>query len=210
MSDSSRLLLFTRFPEAGRCKTRLIPALGAEGATRLQRLLTEKIVVEALSVQDAGLGSLTVHHDGATSEEMASWLGPLPYVAQVQGNLGRRMEAAFDHAFAAGAPAAILFGSDIPDLDAAILGQALTSLNAAPVVIGPTLDGGYYLIGVTASSAARTLPLLFTDIAWSTPEVLPATLDRLHREKITHILLPELHDIDTPADLSLARVKGLL
>lgn len=209
MPPPASLLLFTRYPEAGQCKTRLIPALGAEGAAQLHRRLTERMVGEAMAVQDAGLGTLNVHHHGATTKKMVAWLGSLPYVAQVEGDLGRRMAVAFSQSFAIGSPKALLFGSDIPNLDAALLIQALRALEEASVVIGPSDDGGYYLIGLKAS-AAHHLALLFTDIAWSTEAVLASTLDRLRRHGIPFTLLPQLSDIDTPDDLALVRAKGLL
>ena len=205
------LLLFTRYPEAGRCKTRLIPALGAEGAAQLHRRLTERMVGEAIAVEEAGLGTLIVHHHGASEEEMVAWLGSHPYVAQVEGELGWRMAAAFSQTFANGASQALLFGSDIPDLNAALLRQALQALAEAAVVIGPTFDGGYYLIGIKASAAHHhLLELLFTDIAWSTAQVLATTLERLRRQAIPFALLPTLQDIDTPDDLALVSTKGLL
>ena len=210
MPRAPRLLLFTRYPEAGRCKTRLIPVLGPQGAAQLQRRMTERLVAEAISVQAAGLGLLSIHHHGASEEEMAAWLGPLPFVPQVEGDLGRRMAAAFAHAFAGEATAAVLFGSDIPDLDGGLLRQALAALEEVPVVIGPTRDGGYYLIGLTAAAFPQLPPLLFTDIAWSTEEVLATTRERLRRQGIAHTLLEELADVDTPDGLPLARAKGLL
>jgi hypothetical protein len=120
------------------------------------------------------------------------------------------MAAAFTIAFTEGAKAAILFGTDIPDLGSNMLRRALTTLENGAAVIGPTLDGGYYLIGITASSAAQALPLLFTDIAWSTTRVMETTLDRLRLGRLDYALLPELRDIDTPEDLFLARAHGLL
>lgn len=210
MTALPRLLLFTRYAQAGQCKTRLIPALGKEGAASLQQRLTERMVGEALTLQNEQVADLAVHYYGASAEKMAAWLGPLSFFAQPEGDLGQRMAAAFTAAFAGGAMAAILFGTDIPDLGRTILRQALTALEDVPTVIGPTLDGGYYLIGLTASAAAQALPLLFNDIPWSTSLVLTTTLDRLRHARLTFSLLPELRDIDTPEDLFLARAHGLL
>lgn len=210
MAALPRLLLFTRYAQAGRCKTRLIPVLGPQGAARLQRRLTERMVNEAITLQNEHVADLAIHYHGASAEMMTAWLGPLSFFPQPEGDLGQRMAAAFTTAFAEGAKAAILFGTDIPDLGSTILRQALTALKNGAAVIGPTLDGGYYLIGITASSAAQALPLLFADIPWSTTRVLTTTLDRLRRANLAFSLLPELRDIDTPEDLHLARAHGLL
>jgi uncharacterized protein len=210
MTALPRLLLFTRYAQAGQCKTRLIPALGSQGAAKLHQHLTERMVEEAITLQNEHIADLTIHYHGASGETMAAWLGPLSFYPQPEGDLGQRMATAFSTAFAEGAPAAILFGTDIPDLSNAILRQALTTLEDVSTVIGPTLDGGYYLIGLTASSAAQALPLLFADIPWSTSFVLATTLDRLRQAHLTFFLLPKLQDIDTPEDLFLARAHGLL
>lgn len=210
MTALPRLLLFTRSAQAGQCKTRLIPALGPQGAARLQQRLTERMVDEAITLQNDQIADLRVHYYGASVETMMAWLGPLSFFAQPEGDLGQRMAAAFTSAFAEGAKAAILFGTDIPGLGSAILRQALTALENVPAVIGPTLDGGYYLIGLTAPSAAQALPLLFADIPWSTTQVLATTLVRLRQGRLDYTLLPELQDIDTPDDLCLARAHGLL
>lgn len=210
MTALPRLLLFTRYAQAGRCKTRLIPALGPQGAAKLHQRLTERMVGEAITLQNEQVAGLAIHYHGAVEETMSAWLGPLSFYPQPEGDLGQRMAAAFSTSFAEGAQAAILFGTDIPDLGSTILRQALTALENVAVVIGPTLDGGYYLIGLTASSTAQALPLLFADIPWSTSRVLATTLDRLRHARLTFSLLPELRDIDTPEDLFLARAHGLL
>jgi len=210
MTCRDQLLLFTRYPEAGLCKTRLIPELGADGAARLQRLLTEKIISQAdILVENADI-ELVVHYSGGSREKMTSWLGPLAYAAQVDGDLGRRMQAAFVHAFAGGAGKAVLVGCDIPDLSAALLAEAFTALQTAKVVIGPSRDGGYYLVGIHADAADRLYPLLFEGIVWSTPEVFATTRRRLADAAFCPTVLPVLHDNDTPEDLALARAQGLL
>jgi uncharacterized protein len=210
MTALPRLLLFTRYAQAGRCKTRLIPVLGPQEAARLQQRLTERMVDEAITLQNEHVADLAIHYHGASEETMAAWLGQLSFYPQPEGDLGQRMAAAFTTAFAEGAKAAILFGTDIPDLGSTILRQALTALDGVPALVGPTLDGGYYLIGLTASSAAQALPLLFADIPWSTSLVLATTLDRLRQGGLDYTLLPELRDIDSPEDLFLARAHGLL
>ena len=210
MSAPAHLILFTRYPRPGMCKTRLIPALGAEGAAALQRRLTERIAAQARRLEAEGIAHLTVHHDGGSAEEMTAWLGACEVRPQEGLDLGARMAAALRQAFASGAPRALLFGSDIPGLDSDGLRQALAALHERPVVLGPSDDGGYYLIGLSAACAEIALPLLFTDIAWSTATVLATSEERLRREGLAYTLLPQLADIDTPADLNRARQAGLV
>lgn len=210
MTCRDHLLLFTRYPEAGRSKTRLIPALGAEGAARLQKLLTEKIAAQAKMLSASLDVQTVVHYSGGTNKKMASWLGALTFVPQPTGDLGLRMRAAFRHAFAAGARKAVLVGSDIPEIDANLLACAFAALQNSPVVIGPSHDGGYYLIGMCADVAEQLYPLLFLGMTWSTPEVFANSRKRLAKADCPSTVLALLRDIDTPEDLGFARSQGLL
>ena len=210
MACHNRLLLFTRYPEAGRSKTRLIPALGADGAAQLQKSLTERIALQASALTEKHGIQTVVHYCGGNKKKMVSWLGKLPYVPQTHGDLGMRMQAAFRHAFTAGAGKAVLIGSDIPGIDTKLLADAFAALQNSAVVIGPSHDGGYYLIGICADIADQLYPLLFAGIAWSTPAVFAATCERLATAAFVPAVLPVLHDIDTPEDLNFARTQGLI
>lgn len=199
--SSSQLLIFTRYPEAGKTKTRLIPALGAEGAAGLHRRLTEKLIGEAKQLERQ-LGTNTViHFTGSSRDMMAAWLGPLACVEQAAGDLGLKMRTAFSRAFAGGADRAVLVGTDIPDLDAKILAQAFAGLQTGDVVIGPSRDGGYYLIGLTAGVAPQLFDPLFHGMVWSTGEVFASTVSRLEHCGCRLTILPTLADIDRPEDL---------
>ena len=210
MPSRDCLLLFTRYPEPGHTKTRLIPELGAVGAARLQRLLTERIAGQAKILADTDGIATTVYYSGGCREQMSSWLGPMIYEPQVDGDLGLRMQTAFAQAFTGGAKKAVLIGSDIPNLTAALLGEAFTALDSARAVIGPSRDGGYYLIGMQAGAAHLLYPLLFDKIIWSTTDVFAETIRRLASIAITPAILATLRDIDTPDDLPFARANGLL
>ena len=210
MGTNCRLLLFTRYPEAGKTKTRLIGDLGADGAALLQKRLTERIVLQAkLLKQLAGIET-TVHYTGAGRKKMADWLGSLPCIAQVEGDLGERMRSAFEYSFRNGAEAVVLIGSDIPDITADLLQQAFTALLKNDVVLGPSQDGGYYLIGLAADKAPDVLPLLFSEMPWSTGELFGATLSCLEKVPCEIAILPQLRDIDCTSDLLFARERGLL
>jgi hypothetical protein len=201
MTGSSQLLIFTRYPEAGRTKTRLIPALGAEGAACLHRRLTEKLIGEAGQLERQLNTSTVIHFTGGSKDMMTAWLGPLACVEQAGGDLGLRMRTAFCRAFAGGADRAVLVGTDIPDLDAEILARAFAGLQTGDAVIGPSRDGGYYLIGLTAGAAPRLFDPLFHEMVWSTGEVFASTVSRLEKCGCRVTILPTLADIDRPEDL---------
>lgn len=206
----SRLLLFTRYPEAGTTKTRLIEKLGVEGAALLQKRLTERIVSQAKLLAQRQWIATTIHYAGGSREKMAFWLGQMDFIAQADGDLGQRMQTAFRHAFDGGTQRAVLIGSDIPDINVDLLEQAFAALLEKEIVIGPSEDGGYYLIGLGAKKAAQLLPLLFTAMPWSTKELFTTTIQCLHQAGYKVAILPTLRDIDLPADLPFARKKGLL
>lgn len=203
MSRRDCLLLFTRYPEAGRTKTRLIPLLGAEGAAQLQRTLTEKVLRKAKALNTQHGIEICIVYGGGSRKKMAAWLGPGTYLPQTPGDLGRRMQNAFSRTFAAGADNAVLIGSDIPDITTPLLAEAFSSLASREVVIGPSRDGGYYLIGMRATAAEKLYPLIFAEMVWSTAEVFATTRTRLLQAACIPALLPVLHDIDTPEDLDL-------
>lgn len=183
-----RLVVFTRYPEPGKAKTRLIPALGAVGAAALHRRLTERTLTEARA---SGL-QVEVHTTGAPPAAFHDWLGEdLRIVEQGDGDLGDRLRAA-------AAPAPVLFiGSDLPDISAAHLIEAAAHLSEGRTVLGPAEDGGYWALGLPA-----TANYLFKDMPWSTDEVFAITLQRLRDHGIEPVLLGTLADCDRPEDLA--------
>jgi hypothetical protein len=191
--SAPRLVLFARYPAPGACKTRLIPALGPEGAAQVHRQLTER-TVEVLCTSNA---PVTVAFTGAGADAFTAWLGPdVTLVEQAEGDLTARLLACLEPA------PVIFFGADTPDLTVQHVTAAIGSLEDHEVVIGPAEDGGYYLIGMR-----RALPALLTDMPWSTDRVLPETLTRLEALGIATVLLETLADCDRPEDL--ARWPGL-
>jgi rSAM/selenodomain-associated transferase 1 len=130
-------------------------------------------------------------------ERVAAWLGDGPeYHPQADGDLGDRLRAAFDHAFAGGARRVVVIGSDLPDLSAHHLRRAFRALDGAPAVLGPARDGGYWLLGLR-----RPVPEAFDGIPWSTGSVLARTVERLRAAGAGPALLDELADVDEAADL---------
>ena len=190
---NSRVVLFTRYPEPGRAKTRLIPALGAERAARLHRVLTERTVQ---AVRSSGL-MLELRTTGAPIAAFEEWLGPMSIVDQGDGDLGERLARA-------GPPYPTIFiGSDAPDLTPALLQRAARALAETSAVIGAAEDGGYWLLGLS-----RAIDGMFEGVEWGTDTVLNQTMGRLAAAGIDPVLLPQLADCDRPEDL--ARWPGLL
>lgn len=201
MAATAELLIFTRYPLSGQAKTRLIPALGPEGAARLQRRLTEAVVETARQTCATGEKNdidLTICCTGGRQKDFRAWLGPdLRYKSQDSGHLGARLQKAFAQAFSGGAARVLTIGADIPGLTPVILRRAFQSLNDSDVVIGPAADGGYYLIGMK-----RACPALFARIAWGTEKVFAQTLEAATSLEMTIAVLPTLNDIDEPGDLA--------
>lgn len=189
------LLIFTRYPTAGRAKTRLIPLLGAEGAAQLHRHLAEQTLATARLGQSSY--RIHLHTSGGRPADWRAWLGPdLGYRPQVAGNLGRRLHQGIRQALGAGAQQVVVIGTDCPDLTPDLLAQAFEALQRADLVLGPAVDGGYYLLGLRADH-----PELFTGMAWGTDQVLTQTLAQAAALDLTVANLPPLADIDRPEDV---------
>ena len=189
------VIVFAKAPVAGYAKTRLVPALGADGAAMLARRLLETALAAALV---AAIGPVELCC--APDERHPAFAG-VPRIdasrltGQGDGDLGTRMARALDRSLRHDA-GAIVIGTDAPALDAAYLREAAAALVSHDAVFGPALDGGYALVGLR-----RPAPALFEGIAWSTPQVMGQTRERLARLGLRHAELATLADIDEPADL---------
>ena len=197
-----RLIVFTRFPEPGKTKTRLIPALGSQGAAELQRQMTEHIIsTVAKKIQLPGL-TLEVHHEGGNAALMRSWLGTqFIYRAQGTGDVAQRMARAFEETFQSETQRAVIVGSDIPEISADIIRHAFEELKKHDLVLGPAKDGGYYLIGMNRAVSAEAVPQLFSDIKWGSGEVISQTLKAAKSLGLRFVLLEKLDDVDRFEDL---------
>ncbi|MEP0840543.1 TIGR04282 family arsenosugar biosynthesis glycosyltransferase [Trichocoleus sp. AS-A1] len=192
------LIVFTRYPEPGKAKTRLIPALGEEGASNLHRQMTEHTLSQVRELQSARATRVEVYFTGGDQQLMEDWLGAdIIYQPQGKGDLGQRMKSAFQTAFAAGMEGVAIVGTDCPGLDAKIMAQAFEQLNGHDLVLGPAMDGGYYLIGLR-----RVIPELFAGINWGTSEVREKTLAIAISLGLAVAYLPPLFDVDRPEDLA--------
>ena len=201
-TDDAHLIVFGRYPRVGMTKTRLIPALGPAGAAALQKRLAEKTVATARQAAMRIGSRLVFCHDGGNQQQLCQWLGggPIRYLAQATGDLGRRMHLAMQRAFDVGARRVVLVGTDIPGLTTEILEQAFSALHERDLVFGPSTDGGYWLVGMTKPEN------IFDGIVWSRPDVLEKSLALARKKGMTSHMLAPLNDLDTPDDL--ARERG--
>lgn len=201
MKTEDCLLLFARYPLPGQAKTRLIPALGPEGAARLHRRMTEHAVGVARAAGPREGARVTVCFTGAPRRDFRSWLGcDLGYGAQPSGDLGVRLRLAFADAFRHDAQRVVAIGTDVPGLSPAILHQAFAALGGHDLVLGPAADGGYYLIGMK-----RDRPELFAGVDWGTGRVCAQTRAAIGRLGLSVAELPTLHDVDLPEDAAALR-----
>jgi len=197
-----QLALLAKAPVAGLAKTRLIPALGPQGAARLQRQLTCRALHAALA---ADLGTVTLwgapdaHHRFFRALQRRTGVACL---AQPEGDLGQRMHAAFERHCTHGP--LLLLGTDCPPLSAEHLRRAaLALLDGADAVFHPAEDGGYVLVGLR-----QPQPGLFVDMIWSTAQVMAQTRRRAQALGLRWQELETLWDVDLPADLKRCRAAA--
>lgn len=194
-----RLIVFSRYPEPGQCKKRMIPALGPEGAARLHREMASATLQVAERIADSLAVEVRVRFTGADAISMAGCFGTqFVYEDQGAGDLGQRLERAVRESFQTGLCRVIVVGTDCPDLSADILHRAFDRLRDHDLVIGPASDGGYYLLGLS-----RHAESLFSGIAWGTSDVLMQTLKTALEFNLSVSLLPTLDDVDRPEDLGI-------
>jgi uncharacterized protein len=196
-SSKQRLIIFTRYPEPGKTKTRLIPALGTVGAANLQREMTEHTIFQVQELQKAIAISVEVRFAGGNLQLMQDWLGSdLVYQSQGEGDLGSRMARSLFDAFQSGAEKVIIIGTDCPGVNVQVLATAFEKLHTSDLVLGPAIDGGYYLIGLR-----QPIPELFVNIEWGTAQVFHKTVEIAQKLHVSYVNLSPLGDVDRPEDL---------
>jgi rSAM/selenodomain-associated transferase 1 len=188
---STSIIVFAKAPLAGHAKTRLIPALGAQGAAKLAERLMHSALAHAVEAQ---VGPVELC---ATPDRMHRAFGDAVTRHRItlteQGERVLRTQ-----------PQALLIGTDAPGLDAAYLRAAALALRDADAVFGPAADGGYTLVGLK-----RPRPELFINMRWSHDHVMAQTRERLSQAGLRSVELPVLHDIDEPADLVHLAAHGI-
>ncbi len=193
---AGRVIFFVKIPERGSVKTRLAASLGSNVAVTLYKAFVSDILD---MLKKGGYPLSVAFCPGHKREKAEKWLGSDFHLMPQRGeSLGERMKNAFDEVFGADTEKSLIIGSDTPDLPCAFMDEAFLALRENDVVIGPSVDGGYYLIGFRKESFC---PALFEGISWSTSDVLNQTLSRCADRNLRVHLLPRLRDIDTFDDL---------
>ncbi|MTB49374.1 TIGR04282 family arsenosugar biosynthesis glycosyltransferase [Lewinella sp. W8] len=182
------LLIFVKNPIAGRTKTRLAATVGDEKALKMYHQLMDWTRDQALPLED--VDRYLFYSDWVAEND--NWPGDDFHKLVQEGNgLGERMQRGFEHAFARGHESVIIIGSDCPGVTTELLREAYTQLQDHEVVVGPALDGGYYLLGLRQMETS-----LFENMAWSTEAVLPETLQRAEQAGLRVAQLTPLSDVD--------------
>ncbi len=194
------IALFAKNPVPGAVKTRLHAHCDPADAARLYRafLLDSAALVAGVSAEEKIIAYAPADAE-AKLRALLVEVGEFTYVAQCEGGLGARMTEVVTISSERGAEAVVLLGSDSPNVPTAYVECAFRLLEEHEVVIGPSTDGGYYLMGLQRGAACP-----FSDIDWSTGAVLEQTLERIGDQSLG--LLPPWYDVDTPEDAALLRV----
>lgn len=188
------LVIFAKYPEAGKVKNRLARTIGAAKAALAYKTMAE-IVVRNTQPCDGEYAQVLYYDPPESREKFQSWLQVNHRQPQVEGDLGERMKKALSQALTE-SEYAVLIGTDCIDVDRPLILKAFADLKEADLVLGPAKDGGYYLIG-----CKRVFPELFTGIDWSTERVFSQTLRVTEKLKLRVSCLPQLEDIDTGEQL---------
>jgi len=190
--EKNLLMIFIKNPVAGEVKTRLGASIGSTNALQVYKKLlshTREIAVQVKCDREIWYSSMIDRRD--------SWNSDLFEKKLQQGrNLGVRMSGAFQQAFEAGYEKAVIIGSDCPELEPQHIEDAFDALRSEDAVIGPSEDGGYYLLGMK-----KYTPEIFSDIEWSTSSVFEETTRHFEQLGLTCKTLEVLNDIDTIEDL---------
>lgn len=198
MSDK-KLIVFVKNPEEGKVKTRLAKTVGDAEALNIYRILiayTREQLMKINAEKEISYSEHVIENDEWDNEVFSK-------SNQSGTGLGDRMRNAFQKGFQGqNFERIVLIGSDCAELTHEIIDQAFESLDNVDVVIGPALDGGYYLIGMR-----KYIPALFDEIDWSTSKVFDQTLTRIQDEQASYNILKQLRDVDDIEDWEKVRTK---
>lgn len=198
------VIVFVKNPVPNQVKTRLLPILTAEQAASLYcAFLTDWCsTLNTLSNIDL----IIAYTPPDSKPNFEKLIGKhFTYIQQKGIDLGERLTNATKWGAEKGYEKIIIVGSDSPTLPKSYITDGVVALDFCDVVIGPSVDGGYYLIGFSTKTLSKTVPFIFERIEWSTAQVLQQTLTRIEPCKVTLKVLPPWYDVDTPEDLALLR-----
>ena len=195
------IIVFAKNPVPNQVKTRLVPTLSPEqAATLYTAFLTDWC--ETLA-KLSGVDLIIAYTPAAAQSDLQALLGDdVLYIPQIGADLGERLASATQWATEQGYTKILLVGSDSPTLPVSYITKAFTLLDARDITIGPSTDGGYYLIGFSVDTLETTVSYIFKNIAWSTADVFQQTVARIRSLQATLGLLPPWYDIDTAEDLA--------
>ncbi len=203
------LILMLRWPAPGRCKTRLAKEIGFVKAAYIQNKINEHTIAVALNLKKRGLVDLQLAISGIATMKAKRWgfnQGITNVVPQGEGSLGLRMRRqiliAQKHSLNHVGHTTILIGSDLPSLSQSDLINAIEALKKHEIVLGPSVDGGYWLIGLAEKLVNPVVHWPFIDMPWGTNKVLEQTVNKAKLKSVRHSLLNEQNDIDQIEDLS--------
>jgi len=196
---STRLIIFAKSPIPSKVKTRLTPHITPTKAAELYEAFIADTISTALRLK---CERTTVAYSPGYAEKTFWRLcgQSVGYLPQKGHNLGEKMKNALKHSFGKGFKRTVIIGTDSPTLPLSYIRKAFDVLKKVPVTIGPTFDGGYYLIGLSVQEDA-----LFDNIEWGTSSVFSQTLARIKTANKQLCILPPWYDIDTPESLEFLR-----
>lgn len=194
-----RVLIFAKAPEVGRVKTRLAKSTGAEKARDIHRAMIRDLLHRLGTGDELDIEVIWSGSEDVQGESLVEIFSPHRLARQVGRDLGERMATAIsDRALLQRTRQIIAIGTDLPDLERSDLEAAFSLLDSCGWVIGPALDGGYYLIGCRSRSFDASV---FQGIQWGDSSVLEATTERIRKLGESVALLPQRRDIDEIEDL---------
>jgi uncharacterized protein len=187
--------VFAKYPEPGKVKTRLARDIGSTGAMRVYKTIAE-MVLRRTAPDKGDYGRIVFYSPSAMKGRFEEWLPGERLLPQRGRDIGEKMKNALMDLFTFGARKAAVVGVDLPDLDRDIIKRSFLELDSADIVIGPALDGGYYLIGMK-----MLFPELFRGIPWSSDKVFEETIETIHKLGLNYSVIGPLSDVDTVEDL---------
>ena len=195
------LIVFAKNPVPNQVKTRLIPMITAEQAASLYTAFLKDWCTSLKTISDVEL--VIAYTPPDSQSEIKKLIGnEFTFIPQKGKDLGDRLTNATEWAAEKGYEKVIIVGSDSPTLPISYVTEAIKGLDTRDVIIGPSIDGGYYLIGLSIDTLVKTVPSIFNGITWSTSQVLQQTIDRIQKSKVSLKLLPPWYDVDTAQDLT--------
>jgi len=196
-TKKNALIIFLKYPQAGKVKTRLAKDVGDYEAARIYSNMALNIIESV--VDPKSYNTILFYYPPEKEKEIKDWVGEkeVQYSPQVGNTLGDRISNAFKEVFSSSADKTVIIGTDCLDITSENIKEALYLLDETEVVLGPAEDGGYYLLGLN-----KYRPQIFQDIDWSTEHVLEQTVLRIVENSLNYSLLKTLKDIDTVDDIN--------